>query len=952
MKIPSFKQRPLVSAVSRATAFATAFATALTVVVAASSLAHADGQLEGTVSDHQSKQPLNGVVVRVTHQGTQQQREQLIETAGRFRLNQLPAGEYELQVRMAGNVLQTQTLTVEDQTTTRLALTLKSNLAHNAEAEEEILVIGQAAQIQRALDRQRYADNMISAINADAIGQLPDSNAAEALQRVPGLSIERDQGEGRFVRVRGVSPDLNAVSVNGTQLPAPEAGRRAVALDVVPADLLSSLVVTKTLTPDMDANAIGGAIEVESLSALDRQGAFYTVRAEASYDEHTDQTSPAYAISGGDTFALNGEQKLGVAGALSWEQRRFGSDNVETGGAWDFDDGAGKLEEIEQRHYAIERERLGAALNFDYEINANHKLFLHSLYSEYKDTETRLANVVEFGEEELNDDNELEFSGAGRAQGDTGLAEVKRELKDRSETQTLLATTLGGEHFADDWTIEYAVGYSKANEDEPGGISGAVFEAGELDGMGYRDSRQPQLIAGADYYDPASYELKEVEYTDAYTEDEQLSYKFDITRDLYINDYPALIKFGAKASQREKSLDENEYVYEDFTDAGVAEADLAMTAFAQSAPDYGLDKFGPGISADKVNDLLSTLNKQDYLDTEKSSIADYTVNEDINAAYVMGRIDIDDWRVLTGVRYEHTKHRFKGAAYDGETITAVKTDNQYGDVLPALHVRYQLNDGTQVRAAWTNAVVRPTFEQMAPSFVDDGEEAEFGNPELDAMTASNYDLGIEHFMGTAGVVSAFVFHKSISQFVFETDLAGSPQWADYDEVKTYRNGDAATLTGVELAYSQKLTQLPSPFDGVLVGANVTVSESNARIKTYDDGERVQRDIALPNHSDVTGNLMLGYDKQGLQLRLAANYKSDYLLSVGDLTDKQQDVYQQAQTQWDFSAGYHVTEQFKTTFEVSNLTDAPYYTYVNESRYNAQYEDYGPTYKLGISYSNF
>lgn len=908
----------------------------------------ADGNLEGRVFDQVRSQAINGAVVRVEHSKTQKQRDVLSENNGRFRFTNLPAGEYTVRIFLANEKLDEKVVNISDEETQSLNVFL----GNESEEIEEILVIGQAAQIQRALDRQRYADNMISAINADAIGQLPDSNAAEALQRVPGLSIERDQGEGRFVRVRGISPDLNSVSVNGTQLPAPEAGRRAVALDVVPADLLSSLVVTKTLTPDMDANSIGGSIEVESLSALDKEGSFYSIRVETSYDEHTDQTSPAYALTGGNTFELAGEQRLGVAGALTWENRKFGSANVETGGAWDFDDDVAKLEELEQRHYEIERERIGAALNFDYELDANNRLYLHTLYSEYKDDEKRLANVIEFGEEELNDDNELEFSGAGRAENEIGLAEVKRELKDREETQTILATTFGGEHFVDDWTVEYALGYSKANEDEPGGISGAVFESGEIDGMGFTNGRETNVVAPSAYYDAGSYELKEIEFTEAYTEDEQVSFKFDITRDFYFNDSPALVKFGAKSSQREKTQDENEYIYEDLDEAGIAEDALAMTAFSTSSPDYQLDEFGPGISTSAVNGLMDQLDRAQFKDDEKSQIADHTINEDINAAYVMGRIDLDDWRFLAGVRYEDTHQEFKGVSYDGENFAKINTDNDYGHVLPALHTRYQLGDNTQIRAAWTHSVVRPTFEQLAPSFVDDGEDAEFGNPNLDAMTSTNLDFGIEHFTGAAGVVSAFVFTKSINDFVFETDLAGSTDWSDYDEVKTYQNGETASIHGLELAFSQKLSMLPSPLDGLLVSANVTISESDAEITSYQDGQKVSREIALPNQSDMTGNVILGYEKYDVTLRLAANYKSEYLLEVGDLTDKKKDVYQDEQTQLDFSAAYQFMDNLKATFEVANITDEAYYTYVNKERYNAQFEDYGPTYKLGVTYSNF
>lgn len=157
---------------------------------------------------------------------------------------------------------------------------------------EKVRVIGQAVQIDEALKEQRNSNSIESVVHADGIGQLPDDNAAEALERLPGVSVENDQGEGRFVTVRGLAPELNAVNINGTNVPSPESGTRAVALDVLPSELIQSLSVVKTLTPDMDANSLGGTINVKSLSAFDHDGLFYTLSAEGSHDDNIDKTSP------------------------------------------------------------------------------------------------------------------------------------------------------------------------------------------------------------------------------------------------------------------------------------------------------------------------------------------------------------------------------------------------------------------------------------------------------------------------------------------------------------------------------------------------------------------------------------------------------------------------------------------------------------------------------------
>ncbi|MFT4766518.1 MAG: outer membrane receptor protein involved in Fe transport [Oleispira sp.] len=160
------------------------------------------------------------------------------------------------------------------------------------------------------------------------------------------------------------------------------------------------------------------------------------------------------------------------------------------------------------------------------------------------------------------------------------------------------------------------------------------------------------------------------------------------------------------------------------------------------------------------------------------------------------------------------------------------------------------------------------------------------------------------------------------------------------------------MTGLELAYSQKMSMLPTPFNGLMLSTNATFSESDARISSFDDGQRINRNITMPNQSDITGNFILGFEHNALMLRLAANYKSKYLLEVDDITDKRKDVYQAAQTQLDFSANYAIQENLKVNFEIANITDEPYYTYSNNEKYNTQFEDYGQTYRIGLSYSNF
>ena len=808
-------------------------------------------------------------------------------------------------------------------------------------ATEHVEVVGQAASIDQALKEQRNSDNIESVVHADGVAQLPDANVAEAVQRLPGISVERDQGEGRFVSVRGLGPDLNSVTINGTLVPSPESARRAVALDVLPSELVQSLSVIKTLTPDMDANSLGGTVDVQSLSAFDHKGLFYTGTSEAGYNQNTHQTSPKFSGAISDRFSLgDGIDNFGVAAALSWNKRDFGSDNVETGGAWDFNDGA-RLNSFEQRVYDISRERTGGGLNFDYKPDDETQLYLRTLYSRFKDSETRNSTSLEFDKPQ--------------AAGELGKAKAKRKLKQREETQEIQSYVFGGERMLGLWTLSGQAGYSRSSEDSPGHIAGATFKGNSsFPNSGFYDTEKPRPIIGAGFYDPSNFTLDKVDWEEQDTRDTEKNLRLDLARDYDVEGYASQVKFGGKVSRRNKDNDLNAWVYKDFDDAGFNDAQLNMTSFDKGNVHYQLGQFGPGISGGAIKDLIGGLNPGDYYDEQESRANDFIMREDINAAYVMNTVDIDDWRFIAGMRYEGTEFEAKGTGVRDGAFEAQDTQRDYHHWLPGLHARYQLDKNTQLRAAWTNAVVRPTFGQLAPGFVIDDDEASFGNPNLKPLESSNFDLGIEHYMGQAGTVSAFLFYKDIKNFVYNNDLAGSGEWVDFTEAHTYANGDSAKLYGLELAYSQKFDWLPAPWNGLLLGANTTFSRSSASIEGFDQGtgRNRKRDIDLPNQSDTVGNLMLGWEDDTLSLRLSANYKSQYLYELAGISDKAHDLHVDAQTFVDFSARYSLTKNLQVSFEAQNLTDQPYFVYSGHRRYNNQYEEYGPTYSLGLTFTHF
>ncbi|HZG33979.1 MAG TPA: TonB-dependent receptor plug domain-containing protein, partial [Sphingopyxis sp.] len=326
----------------------------------------------GTVTDATDTRALQGTEVRIVELGR-------VAEAGRdgsYRFADVPAGTYTLEARYIGAAPVTQSVTVTD------GGNVVANLSVGTDGS--ILVIGQAANLSSSLSRQRAADGVESVLTRDAIGQFPDQNVAESLRRLPGVNILNDQGEGRFISVRGLDPELNAASINGARLPAPESDVRSVALDVVAAELIESIEVKKSLTPDMDGDTIGASIEINTTSAFDRKKDLLSVKLEGSYNHYADALTP----KGSFDFSTRVTDNFGIAGGVSYYQRKFETDNIEAAD-WDEQDGNAFAREVQYRDYDVERKRLGGSLSLDWRPSDTTKLYARGLYSQFSDQEYR-----------------------------------------------------------------------------------------------------------------------------------------------------------------------------------------------------------------------------------------------------------------------------------------------------------------------------------------------------------------------------------------------------------------------------------------------------------------------------------------------------------------------------------------------------------------------------------
>lgn len=887
--------------------------------------------VSGTVSDATGTRTLQGAQVTIVELG----RTTPVDENGRYHFADVPAGSYTLHVDYVGVPAEDVAITVADAEVTQdVAL---------GSPESEILVVGQVANLLSSLSRQRAGDGVSNVLTRDAVGQFPDQNVAESLRRLPGINILDDQGEGRFVSVRGLDPNLNSSSVNGVRLPAPESDIRAVALDVVSSDSIESIEVKKTLTPDMDADTIGAAIEINTVSAFDRKKMLLTATAEGSYNHKRDSLTPKL----GADFSFPISDGFGIAGGASFYQREFSTDNIEADD-WDTKGGVTFADTLEYRDYDVERKRISTSLSFDFRPSPSTTLYLRGIYNQFDDQEFRNRLTFVLDDPSSGDADHAVFNDADER------VEVRRDLKDRFERQRIRSLVAGGKTEANGWKFVYSASWAKSSELESGSLDPTRYRArfsnkGVIASFDYSDDDHPVFAITGTHpervTDPSQYSFNRIERTAlSDSRDEEWAARADVTRTLPMEGGELSIQGGVKSRWRTKSYDMELEYYGDYH-GSTTFADLLGT---QS---YGLADLGPVFDWYKTRSFFYDHVGDFDLDADESKLGsntdDYRAKEDVLAGYALLRWDSSALRVIGGARVEHTSNRLTGNFVDYSTgtinVTHVSFERSYTDWLPSFLVRYAAGPDTVLRFGASRSLVRPNLKDLAPRFVlDDDLEAEFGNPLLRPYKAWNLDASAEYYFSRDAAVTGGVFYKSISDFIVDAhyDASGTYNGIAYDGAVIPVNGDKATVWGAEFSYNQVLRFLPAPLDGLLVNLNYTYTDATG---TLFDG----REISLPSASKNSFNAVLGYEKGGLSLRLAGTFRDKYLDEIGGSSDADRIV--QSHFQLDATAKYWITKRIQVFADWININDAPYFAYRNFSgaRRLLQYETYGWTAKGGV-----
>lgn len=934
-----------------------------TLMISAATPLAAAQVLSGKVTDVSGEAPLQGAIVTIDDLN----RSTSTDRFGEYRIANVPAGDYSVTVSYVGTGDVSRDVSVPEAGTS-----LDFAIGRDVRYLDNILVVGSAAAQAGAINQQRAADSIISVVDSDGLGNFPDTTVADSLQRVPGLSIVTDQGEGRYVSIRGINTDLIAASINGVRTPSPE-DRRGVLLDGVPSDLLDGIEVQKSLTPDVDADSLGGIINLKTISAFDRDGQFVRAKVEGQWNEITEEISPKATLTYSNVF----NDTFGVALSLNYQDLRIEAHNNESGG-FDEDDFF-MNDDYEHRWYDLTRQRLGLVANFDWRLNEDTDLYLRTLFNEYEDDEVR--NKFEIRDLDKVVEDEITGMGSFGTASITGpFQEADAEVRVRRETRKIQTLALGGSTDYDNWTFDYELSYAYAEEDDSDNHD-VTFRFANVDEddtenefyvfpglitLGYANAETP-LLSGTQgildqIYNTSNYDLDELEREFTINEDTEFGARFDVSKEKVYGDTPVTWKAGLKLRDREKIRDENKQFYE---------PSLNLSAFSNDTflSNWRLPNLQPTWPDPNLTMSLRSFTPNDpdfnaeasFFDSE---IADYVIEEQILAGYAMGTFQFDQLTLVAGVRVEQTDVDLEGrvVAEDDLTSTVTNFSNDYTNVLPSINAKYEFSDNLIGRAAYYAAVVRPAFGDMAPfiEINDDRDEAVVGNPNLDPYEADNFDLSLEYYPTELSVLSVGVFYKDIKDAIFgatfdigdlpaEIDLSNLPaellngddtDAGEIGEVGTFINVDESEIWGVEFNYVQSLEDLNPSLEGFLVSANLTLTDSES---TLPDG----RQVRFLNQADTVWNLALGYDRGPWDLRVSANFRGN---NLDELIDPQLDRTIDDRMLVEASIKYDVNDHLQVYLEGKNLTDELEYYYFGDESRLMQYDEFGSSYIFGARYT--
>ncbi|GAA0661830.1 TonB-dependent receptor [Sphingomonas insulae] len=785
----------------------------------------------------------------------------------------------------------------------------------------------------RALNQQRSADNTITVISADAIGRFPDPNIAEALQRAPGVGIERDQGEGRYINVRGAPSEFSAISVDGIQIPSVDPTTRAVDLDTLPSDIVANLEVTKSLLPYQDADSIAGAVNITTRSPFDRKGFALTGMAGASYNQFGKGSDYRGSGAISDTFGADRQFGLLLSGSYSRTHRR--PDNVEN--TWSATPAGLRVTETLFKDYDTKRTRMAGTGAFEWRPSDATRVWVRGTYARFEDDEFRDRIGILWSE------GTLQSGSTDRAATYTNTR-IEKQVRHRKQINEIWTATVGFEQRLGEGTIRGDVAYSESSQTYP-----------RRDELLFRSSLRPTLsynFANAnlptyslfttnEHLQTGTYAFRENTYRSNTTKNDELTAA--IRMDLPANETITLSS-GGKYRERHISADE-----ERFRDRRASAApSQTLAGFLSDEESRNFDyNLGNRIDTGLADAYFDATKAASERRLPQSLTADYTAEEQILGMFGMAKYMKDGTTLIAGLRVETTNFKSQAPVVSRTGVVSMASGKSgYVDFFPNLTLRQAFTPNVILRAALSRAINRPNFPQLAPRVLETTEgntvRVEFGAPGLDPTLSNNVDAGLEYYIRPLGVISVNGFYKDLTDYRYTVNSTGVYQGlpAIFSRPVNARQGK---LYGVEVNWQQQLSFLPGLLGGFGVFANYTYTRGDAQ---FDAAYAGRSRFALPGQSKHMWNASVFYERGPVNLRVAYTKRSDYLDEI-NADNPALDLYWEGRGQLDVTGSVQLMKGINLFAEGKNLTNTAGVRYFGERYRVYEYEKFGYTLFGGV-----
>ncbi|MFT3932923.1 MAG: TonB-dependent receptor [Chitinophagaceae bacterium] len=855
------------------------------------------GTVKGKVADAKTTEPLAGATVSLEDTKFKT----VVNLDGTFILRNVPAGTYEIHVKMLGYEKSKEkkiTVVAGDNAVQEINFDLEVESKELSTAVVSGKLNGETDKGVRRMEKN--ADIIQNILSAKTISLLPDVTVANALQRMSGITIERsNSGEGRYAIIRGMDQRYNSTLVNGIKIPSPDDKYRYVPMDIFPSDLLERLEVQKTLTPSMEGDAIGGTMNLVMKNAPDRPtvlvnvaGGYNTLFSDRPF--YTFNHKVVSSKSPGEILGANGQvpvtafpaanldfqkksspinstlgltlgnrffgKKLGVIVAASYQNIFRGSNSdFFKPNAQPLPGNVPQFGDFYFRQYSTQNRRIGINNKFDYVINSRNTISLYNLYVHQNEYQTR-------------------YTVDSAASANIGTFDIL--YRSRVNNQSIYNSTLRGDHkLSSNTKLDWSAVYSIAKNSLP---DWAEFDVNNS-------------ATNAKNGDPGNVRTMTRQWL--HNSDRDLSAYINLNTTAKILGKATEISVGGLGRNKKRDNFNDPYALKAVSNNG---APQKYTSIYNAQWVY----------ADNTSTATPSFS---------SSPNTYNVTENILAGYVQAKFMLTNkLQVLGGVRAEYTHQKYftqMPEALEGKYGTIY-----YTDLLPSLHLKYELTARQNIRLSYYKAISRPGFGDFVPTSIIGEYYNEGGNPNVKHSRADNFDLRYEWFPGAADQVLLGAFYKRIKNpieyGITTAGTTGTETFTPLNFSDSAHNGDAINY-GLEAV----LTKYIGKFG---VSANYTYTHSRITTTKYIKGAAAPTSQTRPlqGQADHIGNLSLLYKdpKLGLDVQVAFVYTGKRISQVSLYYGL--DYWQRAFTQLDFSLEKTITKKFSFYTKINNITNTP------------------------------